>query len=521
MKIKHNNLHDKILYNNILTMIIFIVLICMIITFILCSFTKQKIISESNNQLEQYTNSLKDELDNAVIQLTNITKSTYISNTLNKKNLTTVEIIELFDYAKDYLSTIKDNNDDVKIYTSNKNIFENIFFSHIENLYDYDEILKKFETENLNLFFSDKISYNEFNHPVIEIYGLMSSKNQTIIHYKVTLPAIEKEDFPIVLYHKNSSKIPDSNYLTVNVIGDFYCSTPINTNKIAINYVFIIISAFIVLMLLIFAIIAFSRHITTKMYKEINDFITDIDEVELIQNNNILQNTYELYELNIMKKTLQDLALKIQDYSYSANRLEIELLTKKLDPHMLYNSLSLIRLEGFKDNNNRIMELIDSMIFYYRDVLKKDRNFITIGEEIETIKKYIRINELSLQKEIKLNLHIQKELMNFNIPPQLFHTFIENSVIHGLCGSREDCIIEIKIVQNDESIITEIYDNGYGISNDTLALLNNDIENEQNVGISNSIKRLKLAFGPDSTVRFESQKNAYTKAIIKFRYVIF
>ena len=196
--------------------------------------------------------------------------------------------------------------------------------------------------------------------------------------------------------------------------------------------------------------------------------------------------------------------------------LEMELLSMQLDPHMLYNSLASIRLDAYRIKHQKIIDLVDNMVLYYRDILKKDRKFITVEQEIESIRKYLYINELSHEKKYKLETVIDENLKQMQIPPQILHTFVENCIVHGLSGINKESIIRIKMRESDGFIITEIFDNGYGITTDQLDRINAGTLGPRHIGISNALKRLKLVYGEESSIRFDSEKNAYTKVVIRF-----
>ena len=257
--------------------------------------------------------------------------------------------------------------------------------------------------------------------------------------------------------------------------------------------------------------------------REINQFMEKLDGEDLLYDSEFFRTEYDLHELNTIKKSLQKLAMELKEYHDAVKNaelenkhLEMERLSMQLDPHMLYNSLSSIRLDAYRIKNEKILNLVDNMALYYREILKKDRKYISVSDEMETIRKYLFINELSHEKKYPLTTEIEPHLLSLSIPPQFFHTFVENSIVHGLSGPKEDCEIKITMKELDEYVVTEIYDNGYGITPERLNMLNEGTQEKKHIGISNSLKRMKLFFGEDSSIRFESEKGKYTRVIIRF-----
>ena len=60
-----------------------------------------------------------------------------------------------------------------------------------------------------------------------------------------------------------------------------------------------------------------------------------------------------------------------------------------------------------------------------------------------------------------------------------------------------------------------IYDNGYGMNQQTLDAMNNLPDNTSSYGIKNTYERMKLIYTKNFSITYESEINTFTKVSIK------
>ena len=106
--------------------------------------------------------------------------------------------------------------------------------------------------------------------------------------------------------------------------------------------------------------------------------------------------------------------------------------------------------------------------------------------------------------------------MHTEILHLLLQPFVENAIIHGLGGSKQDCEIKIECCEENGFLNITVEDNGRGMDEEKLKKLNNTEESEIGYGIKNVCMRLKLYYGSDAKVYFESTVGKGTKAYIRY-----
>ena len=229
------------------------------------------------------------------------------------------------------------------------------------------------------------------------------------------------------------------------------------------------------------------------------------DEIAIIKRNflQLLENNNTLHVRNLLSLEKQ-------------KALEMDLMQNKLNPHLLYNSLSVIKWKAIGIGDHDTTKLVEYMTKYYRAVLSKGKNIITFREELELIQDYIFINCFAHNAHYRLYLNVEESIYPKLIMKLILQPFVENAILHGLNGIEHDKNIQIDAYYQKSDILVQITDNGYGISTSVLQQLN--LHKYQHkiggYGIHNIVDRLQTSYGSHYNVTFESEENNFTKISI-------
>lgn len=516
-----SSLIHKILRNNLLIIGFFVVLIWTYATVSLCYNTYHKEMEKHETAVNEYADLARETISTAITHSEHIVRSNYILENLNRADLSVTEMLEFFDHSEEILSPISGVYGTVRIFHTNDRLYEARRFSHLDNLRDKSEICKQLNfTKSAIIVVKDTSSPYTSN---VIMYRQIQDEPLCILEYPIILDGLFPSAYSVSVVSPHTTQTNENNYFYAPISNDLTCVMEIPAKEVKKVVLSVFLMCLLILLFIGVLILQISRRTAKKTIREINQFMENLAGEALLYDDKFFHTTYDLYELNIIKKTLQKLALEVQHYAEAIKNaelenkeLEMELLSMQLDPHMLYNSLAAIRLDAYQVQHQKIIDLIDNMVLYYRNILKKDRKFISVEQEMESIRKYLYINELSHEKKYPLEVQIAESLTNMKIPPQILHTFVENCIVHGLSGNQKDCLIRIRMSEADGFVITEIFDNGYGISHEMLTKLNSGSLGGRHIGVSNALKRLKLIYGEESSIHFDSEKNAYTKVTIRF-----
>lgn len=183
---------------------------------------------------------------------------------------------------------------------------------------------------------------------------------------------------------------------------------------------------------------------------------------------------------------------------------EIAALEAQIDPHFLYNILDTINWKAIENEQYEISQMLVALAGILRYAINDAGELTTVGDECIWIEKYVLLHQAKLGEDIELGFQVDEELKPYKIHKMLMQPFVENAVKYGFHGNKEPHRLEIKIEQAGEQLHIQIINNGTPIRPETLTELNAGVERKNHLGISNVRKRLKLYYGENIALYFES-----------------
>lgn len=109
---------------------------------------------------------------------------------------------------------------------------------------------------------------------------------------------------------------------------------------------------------------------------------------------------------------------------------ELSFLRSQVNPHFLFNSLNNIYALVY-EGSPQALQAISGLSELLRYMLYDTNEKVPLDKELEYIKKYIGLQKLRFEHEIKSDLQISGKTGEVQIPPLLLVPFIENAFKHG------------------------------------------------------------------------------------------
>jgi hypothetical protein len=176
------------------------------------------------------------------------------------------------------------------------------------------------------------------------------------------------------------------------------------------------------------------------------------------------------------------------------SQAELKALQAQINPHFLFNSLN--TLYGTIDRSNaEARRLVLNLSDVFRYLLRADRTFIEIEEELRIVRAYLEIEELRLGPKLQTELDIDDSARHATLPMLSIQPLVENAVKHGIASSMSRGFVRVTIRTHAEGISVEVANSGE-CDTRTLTIPGNGI------GLANVRRRLALCYG-DQT-RFEA-----------------
>lgn len=199
--------------------------------------------------------------------------------------------------------------------------------------------------------------------------------------------------------------------------------------------------------------------------------------------------------------------------------MELKALQAQINPHFLYNTLDQIYWLAVKHNTPVIGNLVLALSRFYKLSLSKGRDTVTIENELAHVEAYVQIQNVRYNDCIRLEVDVPEEIRIIEVPKIILQPIVENAIIHGILETyNEKGTIRITGRIEDGGAVLRISDDGAGMEPDKLeGILTYDSSSDYHgYGIINIHNRIKLCFGADYGLSYESTPQQGTTVSIRF-----
>ncbi|MBB1642976.1 sensor histidine kinase [Sphingobacterium sp. UME9] len=185
-------------------------------------------------------------------------------------------------------------------------------------------------------------------------------------------------------------------------------------------------------------------------------------------------------------------------------KAELAAIKYQINPHFLFNSLSLIYTKTYKSNPeaSQAVHLLSEIMSYALEDWG-EQGIVPLALEAEQIKKVIQMNQIRFNNNIKISYSEDIQLKNAKIPTLTLVTLVENAFKHGeLHDAKNQVSIEIKARNSKINFL---------VSNKKR---NGPKELSKGIGVNNVQQRLNLMYGSTHTFTIKEDENYYITEIV-------
>ena len=254
--------------------------------------------------------------------------------------------------------------------------------------------------------------------------------------------------------------------------------------------------------------IIYAFFITKKATSHIKTLLSIFQNAEqggvLPENTVPVKDIYSLLTHKVLLNFTEQNALKsnLAEQKYREQTLELNALQSQLNPHFLFNTLEILnwRAISLTGKPNKLNDMIDNLAMILRYSLDDESSMVPIMEEIKYTKHYIDILKERYQQQFQVYWEFDDNIIPFKVKKLIIQPLIENALEHGKI-KKQMCHIKIKLTVQDCILTLAVIDDGKGMDHETLQTVRQRLQqNDQykHIGISNTHKRLRVAFGNDS-----------------------
>lgn len=179
----------------------------------------------------------------------------------------------------------------------------------------------------------------------------------------------------------------------------------------------------------------------------------------------------------------------------------LDAIRARLNPHFLFNALhTLAALVKFRPAMaESAVERLGDMLRY---TLKEDgRELVEFSEEYEFTNQYLAFEQLRYENRLKVQVEIDPDAFNYDIPPFSLQTLAENAVHHAISIRPEGGSISIKCSCKDGLLRISVRDDGPGA--------NGESTKSHHFGLRSLRERLRAAYGSSVDLQIQSGTDGF------------
>lgn len=237
--------------------------------------------------------------------------------------------------------------------------------------------------------------------------------------------------------------------------------------------------------------------------------------------------TFEIKQLsrrfNLMLSRIRQLMEQNIAEQEAKRKSELAVLQAQINPHFLYNTLnSVIRMVG-SGKKEDVVTMISSLSKFFRISLSKGNHVITVQEELEHIRNYLVIQNIRYKNKFTYEITAQEEVLQCTTLKLILQPLVENAIYHGIECMPDEGLIQISASLVDHKVLLQVKDNGLGMGPELLNQVHLGLiksENGSGVGVKNVYERIRLAYGKEYGLVYESQLEEGTTVNVWIPYNI-
>lgn len=196
------------------------------------------------------------------------------------------------------------------------------------------------------------------------------------------------------------------------------------------------------------------------------------------------------------KVTLAEENLRQQSQKEHALLQYYQLQTRS---HFFLNCLKSIHGLTVQGEREKTVNIIGLFSNHLRYVFHDSLTFVTVQAELDEVQDYFGIIEAERSDHILLQQDVDPELLNYQVPPLIIQTFLENFNKHNVQSGkilRFGIHIDSVEMEDQQYVRIRMTDNGVGYSEEALQSLQNQdgLFEQYHVGVQNLCRRMDILY---------------------------
>ncbi len=176
------------------------------------------------------------------------------------------------------------------------------------------------------------------------------------------------------------------------------------------------------------------------------------------------------------------------------HRLQMEAIQAKVNPHFLYNALSVIA-ELVATDPERAEQAVFGLARLYRYILNSSvEDKVPLERELAIVRDYLELEKARFGPRLQVEWDVDEELTAASVPALLLQPLAENAVNHGIRRNLEGGTVRLKVEGEGNHLVLVVADNGPGWY---------EGQGGSGFGVRSVEQRLQLVYGDRASLSFD------------------
>lgn len=223
-------------------------------------------------------------------------------------------------------------------------------------------------------------------------------------------------------------------------------------------------------------------------------------------------------EIENTRLHIQSLLNEIHETNQNQRTAEMTALRAQMNSHFLFNALASLKWLSYDAGQRAVLATaIDRLAVFLRYSISLKENYVPLAKETEQLEAYVYLQKLRCGDELNVVVDIDEELKDCPTVKLILQPLVENAVMHGRKSDGDVLNILIYSYYDAEDYFLVIEDDGAGMSGEKIQEVFDERHQQEyhGYGLKNIIRRLEICSAGMSSLTIESEKDIYTKIVIR------
>ena len=194
---------------------------------------------------------------------------------------------------------------------------------------------------------------------------------------------------------------------------------------------------------------------------------------------------------------------------------ELKALQAQINPHFLYNTLSMMNWMAIRSNQMEISKVTLALSTFYRTALSKGEDVVTVENCIQNMQAYLEIQLTMHDNNFTVDWDIDPTIKNEKMPKLLLQPVVENAIEHGIDEKEDgDKKLFLSFRGDGDDVEITVRDNGMGMPQEKAETL--VTYQAKGYGLKNVNDRIRLLYGEKYGIQIFSAPDEGTTVVMRF-----